>query len=106
MAVVGMLAAVPASATGNNGGGRGLFCGKPDMNGCSVSPVSLKSCLKDLRGDIRELNCDIFELIHDVYVDGRTHKFDVVDFVKDLGEIFEDLAEIGYDKAVIRSLLK
>ncbi len=95
-----LLFAAPAFATGGGGGrgGNGFMCGGKDGNGCSVSPVSQKSCSKDLKGDIKELKCDTFDLIREIFK-GR-------DITDELNEIKGDLAEIQFDLDVLKGLKK
>jgi len=87
----GVLVSAPVLAAGN-----GFMCGGKDGNGCSVSPVSYKACARDLKGDIKELRCDTFDLIREIFK-GR----DVKD---ELAEIRADLAEIQFDLAVLKGL--
>jgi hypothetical protein len=104
----GLLLAAPAFATGGgyggghhgggHGGGKGFMCGGKDGNGCSVSPVTYKACAKDLKGDIRELKCDTFDLIREIFK-GR-------DITDELNEIKGDLAEIQFDLDVLKGLKK
>lgn len=100
--VSGMLIASPAFATGYGGGGygggNGYFCGGKDGNGCSVSPVTYKSCAKDLKGDIRDLKCDTFDLIREIF---KGH--DIGDEIK---EIKGDIKEIQFDLDVLKGLKK
>lgn len=93
--VSGLLLASPALATGSKGG-NGYFCGGKDGNGCSVSPVTYKSCSKDLKGDIRELKCDTFDLIREIFK-GR-------DITDELNEVRGDLKEIQFDLDVLKGL--
>ena len=90
----GLLLAAPAFATG----GHGFMCGGKDGNGCSVSPVTYRACAKDLKNDVRELKCDTFDLIRQIFK-GR----DVTD---QLNEVKGDLAEIQFDLDVLKGLKK
>lgn len=94
-----LLLAVPAFANGGGSyGSNGFMCGGKDGNGCSVSPVTYKSCAKDLKGDIKELRCDTFDLIREIFK-GR-------DITDELNEVKGDLAEIQFDLDVLKGLEK
>ncbi|MBM0207580.1 hypothetical protein JNW90_34865 [Micromonospora sp. STR1s_5] len=102
----GLLFAAPALANGSGygggndqgGGGNGYMCGGKDGNGCSVSPVTYKSCSKDLKGDLKELKCDTFDLIREIFK-GR-------DITDELNEVKGDINEIQFDLDVLKGLKK
>lgn len=107
-ALSGALLASPAFANGGSGGkggygssNGGFMCGGKDGNGCSVSPVTKSACLKDLRGDTKELKCDLVDLIVDI-LNGKNPK----SIYYDIKEIKQDLAEIAFDLDVLKGLKK
>lgn len=110
--VVGMLAASPAMATfgwvspiskpaPQKYSSCGYLCGGKDANGCSVSPVTKHSCTKDLLGDIKDLKCDLIDLISDIL-----HGKKVASTTYDVKEIESDLKEIKFDLSVLKGLKK
>ena len=95
-AVTLTMMAAPAMATSG-----GFYCGGKDANGCSVSPVTKNACVKDLKGDIRELKCDLVDLIVDI-LRGKSPK----SIYSDIKEIKGDLREISFDLSVLKGLKK
>lgn len=99
-AVAVTMMTAPAMATYGKSYG-GFYCGGKDANGCSVSPVKKNACVKDLKGDIRELKCDLVELIVDILL-GKNPK----SIYYDVKEIKADLKEISFDLSILKGLKK
>ena len=89
--VAGLLFATPAMAT----------CGGKDKNGCSVSKTTYKKCSADLAGDLKELQCDVKDLLHDI-ARGKSQKT----IARDLADIQADLKELKFDYKILASLQK
>lgn len=97
----GLLMASPVMANGYGNSSYGFYCSGKDGNGCSVSPVTKTSCLKDLKGDTKELKCDLVDLIVDI-LRGKNPK----SIYYDVKEIQQDLKEIAFDLSVLKGLKK
>ena len=77
------------------------WCGGTDKNGCSVSPVTYKSCSADLKSDLKDLRCDIIDVIRDIFHNGNSG-----DILNDIKDIQADLKEIKFDYATLATLKK